>query len=326
MNKYLFLFLIIFTKDSFAIERITSQHSCTFIGELSQGSETVAFTAVSEAIEIIDKIVEESGLARNFEVRSGNVPNASALINGNIRYIIYNQNFMQNVRQQTNNKWGAISIMAHEVGHHLNAHTLSGGSRPDKELEADYFSGFVLQKMGAKIEDAQVAMKLIGSDRGSATHPAKDQRLAAIASGWSTSCDKDSDCSVFGSQTKNPPIKQSNPPQKTKTQLNLGQYRDKYIDVKVGTLLIDYDNDKQAEREFSVKNSGGEYIKIKFFIDIYTGSCNTAPINMPFTAKRDIEFIVKPYSTLRNTITLNGFLSRNVCGGFEVGGNQIFYH
>lgn len=75
--------------------------------------------------------------------------------------------------------------MAHEIGHHLQGHTLvPGGSRPPSELEADDFSGFTLYQMGAELEDAQKAMATFGDPNGSATHPPRDQRLVAIEKGW----------------------------------------------------------------------------------------------------------------------------------------------
>jgi hypothetical protein len=51
-------------------------------------------------------------------------------------------------------------------------------------LEADYFSGYVMAKMGATVTEARAAMEQIASPRASATHPAKADRLVAIANGW----------------------------------------------------------------------------------------------------------------------------------------------
>jgi hypothetical protein len=81
--------------------------------------------------------------------------------------------------------WASIAILAHEIGHHLNGHTLLGsGSQPPLELEADEFSGFVLRKMGASLSQAQSAMKIAADTRASRTHPAQQDRLTAIAEGW----------------------------------------------------------------------------------------------------------------------------------------------
>lgn len=69
-----------------------------------------------------------------------------------------------------------MSILAHEIGHHLLGHTISiGSSNPQDELEADKFSGFVLYKMGASLNDAVQAIQLLGSDTDSKTHPSKQK-------------------------------------------------------------------------------------------------------------------------------------------------------
>ncbi|HUP12434.1 MAG TPA: hypothetical protein VM187_09490, partial [Niastella sp.] len=82
-------------------------------------------------------------------------------------------------------KWASISVLAHEMGHHYRNHVVSGGgSTPPKEIEADYFSGYVMAKLGATSAEARAAMEQIASPRASASHPAKADRLAAIAKGW----------------------------------------------------------------------------------------------------------------------------------------------
>ena len=58
------------------------------------------------------------------------------------------------------------------------------GSRPEKELEADHFAGYILQRMGASIDDAVNAMQQLADEQASDTHPAKYSRVTAIASGW----------------------------------------------------------------------------------------------------------------------------------------------
>ncbi|MEP6847047.1 MAG: hypothetical protein ABI861_13635, partial [Panacibacter sp.] len=89
---------------------------------------------------------------------------------------------------------------AHEIGHHLSGHTLlQGGSRPDLELEADRFSGYILYKMGATLDDAQIAIKIFSSDNSSSTHPAKKSRLVAITNGWLAAKEQDK-----SKQTENP--------------------------------------------------------------------------------------------------------------------------
>jgi hypothetical protein len=144
------------------------------------------FTSVSEAKTMIADIIEVIGLKPNFEVMAANVDNAAAVVYQSKRYILYNPDFINRLNAAAGNKWASVSILAHEIGHHLNGHTLEAiGSQPEKELEADEFSGFVLRRMGATLAEAQAAMKIAANYKQSLTHPGKTERLTAIAAGWS---------------------------------------------------------------------------------------------------------------------------------------------
>lgn len=178
--------------------------TCSFFGE-DIPEKVTTFSSDQEAEDVIERIVSASGLVKNFLVRSAGVPNAAAVIRGETRYILYSQHFMQSIRRETGNSWAPISIMAHEVGHHLNGHTLDNrGSRPKIELEADYYSGFILQRMGATLDDARAAILKLGSASGSRTHPASHDRLAAIGNGWTKACESDARCSDSGVDTPRP--------------------------------------------------------------------------------------------------------------------------
>ena len=146
---------------------------------------TYAFTSENEAREMIQRITGAVGLKPNFEIRAGNVDNAAALAYRGTRYIIYNPVFIRQVSRAVNTDWAGISILAHEIGHHLNGHTLTAaGSSPELELEADEFSGHVLRKLGASLAEAQAAMQILAGTHDSRTHPAKSKRLSSIEKGW----------------------------------------------------------------------------------------------------------------------------------------------
>jgi len=171
-----------FAQKNFGDARYTSM--CSYYGEKVTGDIT-AYDADAETKSLVTEIMAVIGLKPNFELRIANVPNAAAVLIKGKRYILYNPKFMQQINASTGTRWAAISILAHEIGHHLNGHTLDNvGSRPATELEADEFSGFVLRKMGATLADAQAVMSVIASLKGSHTHPAKKDRLAYIATGW----------------------------------------------------------------------------------------------------------------------------------------------
>ncbi|MCW3073077.1 MAG: rane-binding protein [Flaviaesturariibacter sp.] len=152
----------------------------------------VAATATSVAPAYVQEIIAAVGLKPSFELTaSTQVPNAAAVVYGGKRYLLYNPTFINNLVRQTGTKWAAVSVLAHEIGHHLNGHTVTGsGSQPVVELEADEFSGFVLRKLGASLTDAQVAMKTLATATASRTHPAQYDRLSSIAKGWQDADDQ----------------------------------------------------------------------------------------------------------------------------------------
>jgi hypothetical protein len=164
-------------------------HMCSYYGEEITGDITT-FKSGPTAEKVISKMMAVIGLKPNFELRAADVPNAAAVMLNGKRFILYNPDFMDKINASTGTNWAAISILAHEIGHHLNGHTLDNvGSRPQTELDADEFSGFVLHKMGASLPDAQAVMALISSPDGSKTHPPKRDRLSFIANGWGNAGD-----------------------------------------------------------------------------------------------------------------------------------------
>ncbi|UOQ81559.1 membrane-binding protein [Hymenobacter sp. 5414T-23] len=136
--------------------------------------------------DVLREITDVVGLKPRFELQAtSEVQNAAAVVYGGKRYLLYNPQFVGAVNRAGRTDWAGISILAHEMGHHLNGHTLKpGGSNPTDELEADEFSGFVLRKMGASMAQAQAAMAIVSDDEASPTHPGRSTRLTAIGEGW----------------------------------------------------------------------------------------------------------------------------------------------
>ncbi|RYU95579.1 hypothetical protein EWM59_10735 [Emticicia agri] len=146
----------------------------------------VSFRSKEVAEKAVDEIVRRSGLKRNFYVMEcPNTDNCFAAVNGQTRLIVYDGAFMQKANNISKTDWGALSILAHEIGHHLQGHTIiEGGSDPQKELEADEFSGFVMYQMGASLKEAQAAISKLTSDYDGGTHPPRTRRLASIEKGY----------------------------------------------------------------------------------------------------------------------------------------------
>jgi hypothetical protein len=184
------------TKAQLAADLAAALQACSYDGspvkfappDLSQGSG-------AEGTRVVAEIMKYTGLPQNFDVVRGQVPNAAAVIVAGPdriprRVIAYNPQFMGDVTRATkNNNWAPVSIMAHEIGHHLSGHTIvPGGSQPPIELEADKFSGFVLYKMGASLADSLKAIETLVPEQDGQTHPGRRKRVAAIAEGWKQAC------------------------------------------------------------------------------------------------------------------------------------------
>lgn len=139
-----------------------------------------------EAKDAVENIVRYTGLTQNFQiVENLSITTANAYNKKKKRYIAYNPQFMLRVKNGTKSDWGAISVLAHEIGHHLSGHTLIRRRRdPNEELEADRFSGFILYKMGASLEEAKAVINLVELHSNLETHPPKTERLIAITLGW----------------------------------------------------------------------------------------------------------------------------------------------
>jgi hypothetical protein len=168
-----------------------------------------ASPAGDDAKEIINDIISVVGLKANFEIRAvSDIPNAAAITLRGKRFIAYNPQFIAKLNSAAGNKWASVSVLAHEIGHHLNGHTIANtGSQPPLELEADEFSGFVLQKMGASLSQAQAAMKIAANYKPSLTHPGQRDRLVAIEKGWNQAGGKLSDMAKYSNPVP-PPTRQ----------------------------------------------------------------------------------------------------------------------
>src|SRR6185436_3145242 len=150
MNKLMltlsFIFLI-------AVCPIMGQKITGFGFKVPPRSLKGEFNSVYEARDILQGMLEAIQWKENFRIREQNgIQNAYATIINNIRWIVYDNNFLEDIDAYTSTKWSSISVLAHEMGHHYYNHVVrSSGSTPAKELQADNFSGFVMEKLGATL-------------------------------------------------------------------------------------------------------------------------------------------------------------------------------
>lgn len=150
------------------------------------GSSTDSMMSRIPAPEtMLQQIMQTTGLQADFEIKAADVLNIQASVSRGKRVIHYNPEYIRWINLLTRDKWCTMALLAHEVGHHLNGHTIrKGGSSPKVELEADEFAGFVLFKLGASLENAQKVMNYIAGIEASSTHPGRMSRKQAIQRGW----------------------------------------------------------------------------------------------------------------------------------------------
>lgn len=170
----------------------TSAQYFQTVEEMDDYCGVLGFMGDTQAEEIVDRIIEDVGLPfRNFVIQQCKGINNAIAINLNgptgemERFILYDGDFFTQMEERSNNDWASVFILAHEIGHHLNGHTLTNkGSNHKWELEADYFAGNALAKMGASLEGAQSAVQAITYEKATRSHPAKADRLNIIKKGW----------------------------------------------------------------------------------------------------------------------------------------------
>ena len=165
--------------------------SSTDASEICDFYQSRSFATYRNADIALDKILDVTGMSKRFVLKECNdISNCLATTYKGIRYILYDRDFMDAIATRTNS-WSSISILAHEIGHHVNGHTLGEkettlSESRQMEIEADEYSGFILGKLGASLIQAQEAIRVYGSDKDDSysTHPSRDKRLKAIEIGY----------------------------------------------------------------------------------------------------------------------------------------------
>jgi len=148
----------------------------------------------------LDKILFQIGASRDrFIIQScSNINNALAVQLGGVRYILYDPNFIEEVANDVDNSsWGQMFILAHEVGHHINNHSLdlliaedleseTKHKQRQQELDADIFAAFVIARLGGDYEQIVSVIKTISDNENDqkSTHPNLDKRLKAVKVGY----------------------------------------------------------------------------------------------------------------------------------------------
>jgi hypothetical protein len=142
-------------------------------------------TGSEDARAVVQRIISVIGIPlTNFEVRvSNDIANAEATTeNGGRDRLILNIPSGWRAKSSTSN-WSDWVVLAHEVAHHVAFHMDPSFPNHEAELQADYFAGFILNKLGAPLVDVRLAMAMVSTDEPTNSHPAKALRVAEVKKG-----------------------------------------------------------------------------------------------------------------------------------------------
>ena len=212
MNKFAYILLLSFSLvNAQQFQGVVAADTNEELDEICK--DALSFTGTHKEInQSINEIVKTTGLNKNnFKFREcSNIENVIAKMiteNGKeVRYIIYDAGFIQNLNNKTSSKWTGKFILAHEIGHHLLGHSLNNESSTHEfELEADYFAGRTLSILGASLEET-LAITSILPERATNTHPARVDRAKKVEEGWESAKNNKNTPIVDNKKTKYIPI------------------------------------------------------------------------------------------------------------------------
>lgn len=169
-----------------AQQELKVKHGCAY-KSATEDATLYTFDPSDEARTIVIKICNVLAVSQNFDLRASNVENALATAEGNRRIILYSEVFLKKFSQDARTSWAAYSVLAHEIGHHINGHDFGETNaikRKQMELEADRFSGSALRLLGATLDEAKAGIETLALDAEQQYHPSATARRASLTSGW----------------------------------------------------------------------------------------------------------------------------------------------
>lgn len=132
--------------------------------------------------QVINRIYEVLSIKPHIDIYlAEREDNAFATVAGGRKIIVVDVNFVESVNKRAGTGWGAIQVIAHELGHHIAGFS---EDRHKAELNADYWSGQALQRLGSSRAAAVRAIMALGSEEDTDTHPSKHRRAPTIQRGW----------------------------------------------------------------------------------------------------------------------------------------------
>lgn len=161
-------------------------------------SESTDLKTDPEIVSFIERLLEVDMMSNTYVIiPCYEIENFEAELLHNTRRIYYNPRIVvkelsrlsfsrRAVPVTSQSNWSLLTILAHEIGHHINDHFSPINSKlspHSKELEADTYAGSLIYKIGGTLEQAKLAYR-DEPENSSSTHPGRYDRMMAIEKGW----------------------------------------------------------------------------------------------------------------------------------------------
>jgi hypothetical protein len=100
-------------------------------------------------------------------------------------FLLYNVDSVSQINYKARSRYALIAILAHQAGHHSLHHFMPALQNPvtNQELQADYFSGWLMAKLNVPKPEITKALRLIAQETNSA-YPKPEQRIKATELGY----------------------------------------------------------------------------------------------------------------------------------------------
>lgn len=165
---------------------------------------SLGFSDSNEAKKYLDEICTAAGIKSNFiMVQCNSINTCLAVEKDGDPYILYDNSFLnklkpsvaygfteKSINNNSNNKdWASLTILAHEIGHHINQHfsktIRSVSSLIDLELQADEYAGHIISRLGGSLQQGEkVYYSDVVSVNASLSHPSRSDRIKAFQEGY----------------------------------------------------------------------------------------------------------------------------------------------
>jgi hypothetical protein len=203
MKKLIVILIVIFLDKNVSIAQ-----SIDFSGskvDINKICNDLGFSNDKEAIEVFDKICEAAAIKNNFKlVECNGINGCKSNVKNGVAYILYDNNFLKSIKSNNalgftekkintknakNEEWTSITILAHELGHHVQQHF---GEDVQKflgnyeiELQADEYAGNILCILGASLQEGKQAYySSVIPEEKTIDHPDKASRIKRFEEGY----------------------------------------------------------------------------------------------------------------------------------------------